>query len=395
MKTLKNYFLLVILLSLANASLKNGYDNLKWGKRLIGKLLTTIAQASVLDCVEECLTRPGCWSFNYRRAAIFCELNYESHKTLHTNLTEQEGWIFSRKETWPLKLIGSCEHSNCEVNEKCKRESFTSHKCALAHCHLLNLSLANNIKPFQSEKSVDFGSSHMLNCVEGYTKIGDGVVKCLRNGLWSDVNINCYITDCGLIPISEGKEVTDMMKIDDSRFQITCINTEGSVWTMIQRRVDGSVNFYRKWTDYKNGFGDLKSEFWIGLDIIHLLVMNGFTVLRVELEDGEESVYAEYNGFYVAGEDDNYRIHVSGYSGTAGDGISCEIDFCNNDAQFSTYDKDNDNSVSLNNAETWRGAWWYNHGEYGNNNHGEGINWYPFKGHRHSLTGASMMIRRP
>ncbi|XP_062587735.1 ficolin-1-like [Saccostrea cucullata] len=87
---------------------------------------------------------------------------------------------------------------------------------------------------------------------------------------------------------------------------------------MIQRRVDGSVNFYRGWTEYKNGFGDLHSESWIGLDNIRLLVTNGYTVLRVELEYGTESVYAEYSSFYIAGEKDNYRIHVSGYSGTAG-----------------------------------------------------------------------------
>ena len=46
--------------------------------------------------------------------------------------------------------------------------------------------------------------------------------------------------------------------------------------------------------------------------------MNGYTILRVELEDGLESAYAEYSSFSIADENDKYRIHVSGYSGTAG-----------------------------------------------------------------------------
>ena len=36
---------------------------------------------------------------------------------------------------------------------------------------------------------------------------------------------------------------------------------------MIQRRMDGSVNFYRGWAEYKKGFGDINTEFWIGIGI--------------------------------------------------------------------------------------------------------------------------------
>ncbi|XP_062610567.1 ficolin-1-like isoform X2 [Saccostrea cucullata] len=198
-----------------------------------------------------------------------------------------------------------------------------------------------------------------------------------------------------------GDFFTKTVKIDGHHFPANCMNTAGHIWTMIQRRVDGSVNFYRGWTEYKNGFGDLHSEFWIGLDNIRLLVTNGYTVLRVELEYGTESVYAEYSSFYIAGEEDKYRIHVSGYSGTAGDGISCRTSYCNNDAQFSTFDNDNDIESTKNHAEEWRGAWWYNdghrsnlNGEYGNNNHGEGISWYFFKRWTVSLTQTRMMLRR-
>ena len=36
------------------------------------------------------------------------------------------------------------------------------------------------------------------------------------------------------------------------------------VCQMILRRTDGSVDFYRNWTDYQRGFGDVSHEHWIG-----------------------------------------------------------------------------------------------------------------------------------
>jgi ficolin len=53
---------------------------------------------------------------------------------------------------------------------------------------------------------------------------------------------------------------------------INCIFTG---WTVIQRRVDGRENFSRDWDDYKEGFGNLQDEFWLGNEKIHQLTLQG------------------------------------------------------------------------------------------------------------------------
>ena len=106
--------------------------------------------------------------------------------------------------------------------------------------------------------------------------------------------------------------------------QVLCdMTTNGGGWTVFQRRFNGSVDFYRDWSSYKNGFGDLHGEFWLGNDNLRRLTAAGDVSLRVDLEDFEGNIrYAEYATFKVADQTDKYRILIGGYSGTAGDGLN-------------------------------------------------------------------------
>ena len=54
-------------------------------------------------------------------------------------------------------------------------------------------------------------------------------------------------------------------------FSVWCNMNNGGGWTVFQRRRDGSENFYWGWTEYENGFGNVKGEYWLGLKNISCL----------------------------------------------------------------------------------------------------------------------------
>ena len=78
---------------------------------------------------------------------------------------------------------------------------------------------------------------------------------------------------------------------------------------MFQKRLDGSVDFYRGWDDYEQGFGNLNGEFWLGLDKIHRLTKGRRGKLRVDLEDLDyQTAYAEYDSFGDGDEQSKYKL---------------------------------------------------------------------------------------
>ncbi|KAJ8033513.1 Ryncolin-4 [Holothuria leucospilota] len=110
-------------------------------------------------------------------------------------------------------------------------------------------------------------------------------------------------------------------------FEVYCDNEVGSGgWTVIQRRIDGSLTFQRNWKDYRSGFGFLSSEFWIGNDKLSYLTNQAVYELRIDmvLSNGS-SLFIKYNSFRISDEWRHYAIAtVEEFTGNS----SCVVSMC-------------------------------------------------------------------
>jgi len=179
---------------------------------------------------------------------------------------------------------------------------------------------------------------------------------------------------------------------NQTSFEVYCdMKTDGGGWTVFHKRFDGFVGFYRGWDEYKNGFGDVRGEFWLGNEKIHQLTEIP-SQLRVEIKTKSSGDrYAKYNNFTVTNEATNYTLFVGFYSGTAKDRLTYHSGMA-----FSTKDRDNDKSSSGDCAEACKGAWWYNSccTSSLNSNYGDsyyGWNWGPLLGSEMKLKPKSKL----
>ncbi|XP_039252598.2 microfibril-associated glycoprotein 4-like [Styela clava] len=178
------------------------------------------------------------------------------------------------------------------------------------------------------------------------------------------------------------------------------LETDGGGWIVFQRRIDGSVDFYRGWDDFVLGFRNKEKEFWLGLETLHKLTSDGRKYeLRVDMEDWEgQKRYAKYSLFKIESYAVKYQIGVNGYWGNAGDSFSGT-----NGKKFTTKNRDLDTHEKVNCAVAHKGAWWYSACHTSNLNakyyegehksYADGINWFTWRGHHYSLKFTEMKIR--
>nr|XP_045377525.1 LOW QUALITY PROTEIN: tenascin-X [Camelus bactrianus] len=180
------------------------------------------------------------------------------------------------------------------------------------------------------------------------------------------------------------------------------METDGGGWLVFQRRMDGKTDFWRDWEDYAHGFGNLSGEFWLGNEALHSLTKAGDYSLRVDLRDGDEAVFAQYDSFQVDSAAEYYRLHLDGYHGTSrapstpcpGDSMSYH-----SGSVFSARDRD-PNNLLISCAVSYRGAWWYRNchyanlnGLYGSTVDHQGVSWYYWKGFDFSIPFTEMKLR--
>ena len=198
--------------------------------------------------------------------------------------------------------------------------------------------------------------------------------------------------------------------------QVYCDQTtDGGGWTVFQRRIDGSVDFFRDWEHYKQGFGNLQNEFWLRNENIFTLTLQGLyprsNELRIDMINAKKiKKSAIYANFLITNAATKYTLLVNGYTGTLKDALKDH-----NRQKFSAFDSDNDSHPSVNCGSLLFSGWWFSNCHVSNLNgkyysggkmafdiynkniliH-SGIHWYSngFNGPSDSLILTEMKVRR-
>ncbi|XP_068230552.1 techylectin-5B-like [Palaemon carinicauda] len=174
---------------------------------------------------------------------------------------------------------------------------------------------------------------------------------------------------------------------------------EDGGWTtiLLRRKLDQQVDFNQGWRYYRLGFGDPETEYWIGNDFLHKMTSERIQKLRIDMTDwNEKKVYAEYSSFMVDNADGEYRLHVGGHSGTAGDSLTYH-----NTMLFSTPDRDNDKHASVNCAADRKSGFWFNACEHTGPTNPilpsavteKGLHWHHWYNNRQTLKAMTFKIK--
>jgi len=138
-------------------------------------------------------------------------------------------------------------------------------------------------------------------------------------------------------------------------------------WTVIQKRMNGEVDFEKNWDKYVTGFGNITGEHWVGLENIYSitsqLLYRQFDQktekpgprLRIDFEDWDGfRAFTEFDNFIINGPTFKYKINFVGnvFGTTQAHNSPSPIGY----NAFSAVGKD---STKQKCPKLMRGGWWF------------------------------------
>ena len=193
----------------------------------------------------------------------------------------------------------------------------------------------------------------------------------------------------------------------EGEFTVFCdMDLLGGGWTVIQRRIDDTLDFRCNWKEYRNGFGDFNKNFWLGLNKIKRITDTDSYELYIGLESFSHSDtrHAKYGSFSLGSETAHYKLVISGYDSTSTAGDSLEF---HNGQPFSTLDEDKDADLHVHCAQRYKSGWWYkdchdsnlngiwyNDGDLADPSIPDGIMWEHWLGDYESAKTSVMAVRK-
>ncbi|XP_049289345.1 ryncolin-1-like, partial [Anopheles funestus] len=128
------------------------------------------------------------------------------------------------------------------------------------------------------------------------------------------VRDNVY-TSCSEVPSSGIYSIQPNNTFNEPMRVLCDQDYESGGWIVIQHRFNGSTDFYRNWEEYKNGFGNLEGEFWLGLDRIHQLTASRPHELVVLIENiYDVKWFDKYDQFEIGDENEKYVLKKLDYN---------------------------------------------------------------------------------
>lgn len=209
-------------------------------------------------------------------------------------------------------------------------------------------------------QDIDECTENTHNCTHGNSicENNKGSFKCVCKPKSRGAGNDCRVSKDCAEAYKKGQYINGIYTIDpdgEGSFDVFCNQTRGQGgWTVFQRKQSHSIDFNRNWTDYKNGFGNLSENFWLGLDKVHRLTRSDNYKLVVYWKKGKDSFHYHFDQFEVESEEACYKVMVEG-SGSDWGPLKDS-----NGQSFATRDQDSNGHTGHMCVGKCGIGWWYN-----------------------------------